>query len=220
MLISCLTCFCIRATRETVKRLVVRSLAEWLPCPWQPEWHRKWASSLGTRWAIWAAHFWQIKAIQIWYTIVVFTALANKLLYPIPVHFRGHDWFSVMPLVKLWALWFLSGWLQYSFWGLHFRKNGAQVHDRRHAAQRVPHRARSGQLQVPPFVSSPLFFVVNLLENVRTLHPGRCVSWNVCVKRFIHPHRICFLTPICVFSVWSSSMRPTSERSTRISSLG
>lgn len=181
-----------------VEKLVVRSLAEWLPCPWRPEWHKKWASSLGMRWAIWAAHFWQIKSIQTLYAIVLFTALSKSLLYPVPVGCRGHYLFSVMTFVKLWALWFLSGWLLYSFWGLHFRKNGAQVHDRRHAAQRVPHRARSGQLQVPPFVSPRLFFVVNLLGNVRTLHPWMCVSWKVCVKsHVIHIEYVSWPPSVC-----------------------
>lgn len=42
----------------------------------------------------------------------------------------------------------LSGWVQYSFWGLHVGADGPQVHDRRHAAQRVSDWARPGQLQV------------------------------------------------------------------------
>lgn len=58
--------------------------------------------------------------------------------------FKGVKSSSISVFISL----LLPGGIQYSFWGLHVRENCAQVHDGRHAAQRVSHRARPGQLQV------------------------------------------------------------------------
>lgn len=107
----------LRATRREAWRSGAHSLAGWLPCRWQHEWRRKWASSLGMR--------------------------SARHTHADPSPFTQFFVFLFWRASSL-----LSGWLQYSFWGLHVGADGPQVHDRWHAAQRVSHRARPGQLQV------------------------------------------------------------------------